>query len=144
MIGMNIADLRKRNDMTQEELAERLSVSRQTLAKWERGESEPDLSSCIRISEIFQVTLDDLINYDREKGEVNLGIPPKGKYFFGSVTVGERGQIVIPQKARKIFKVEAGDQMLVFGDEEQGIGLVPKSGVVELMKMVFGGEKEEK
>ncbi len=144
MIGMNIADLRKRNDMTQEELAEQLSVSRQTLAKWERGESEPDLSSCIRIAEIFRVSLDDLINYDREKGEVDLGIPPKGKHFFGSVTVGERGQIVIPQKARKIFKVEAGDQMLVFGDEEQGIALVPKSGVVELMKMVFGGEKEEK
>jgi AbrB family looped-hinge helix DNA binding protein len=48
----------------------------------------------------------------------------KDKYFFGSVKVGERGQIVIPSKARKIFKIEPGDQLLVFGDINKGLGIM--------------------
>lgn len=48
----------------------------------------------------------------------------KNKYFFGSVKVGERGQIVIPSKARKIFKIQPGDQLLVFGDTNKGIGII--------------------
>lgn len=141
MIGMNIVSLRKRYGMTQEETAERLSVSRQTLAKWERGESEPDIRSCVRLADMFQVTLDDLITYTGET-ETKLGVPPKGKYFFGSVTAGERGQIVIPQKARRIFKIEPGDQLLIFGDEEKGLAIVPKQGVIGLMNMVLGDDNK--
>lgn len=137
MIGTNITSLRKQHNMTQEELAERLSVSRQTLAKWERGESDPDMQSCIKLAEMFQVTLDELVTYKEEEG-MQFGVPPKGKYFFGSVTVGERGQIVIPQKARKIFKIEPGDQVLVFGDEERGIAIMPKQGILGLMNVVLG------
>lgn len=136
MIGTNITSLRKQHNMTQEELAERLSVSRQTLAKWERGESDPDMQSCIKLAEMFQVTLDELVTYKEEEG-MQFGVPPKGKYFFGSVTVGERGQIVIPQKARKIFKIEPGDQVLVFGDEERGIAIMPKQGILGLMNVVL-------
>lgn len=146
MIGMNIMSLRKAHNLTQEELAEKLSVSRQTLAKWERGEGEPDISSCKLMAEIFRVSLDDLVNYKEEDEEVKLGVPPKGKYFFGSVTVGERGQIVIPQKARKVFRIEPGDQILVFGDEERGIGLVSKQGLLEVFNLLWsdGKDKEEK
>ena len=53
MIGMNIACLRRRNNLTQEQLAEKLHVSRQTLAKWERGESEPDIRSLCALSSLF-------------------------------------------------------------------------------------------
>ena len=48
---------------------------------------------------------------------------PKGR-FAGTVRVGEKGQIVIPAKARKIFDIQPGDQLLVLGDEEQGIAIV--------------------
>ena len=51
-------------------------------------------------------------------------MPPKGKHVFGLVTVGEKGQIVIPAKARKVFDIKAGDQLIVLGDEEQGIAIV--------------------
>ena len=51
----------------------------------------------------------------------------KGKFFFGSVKVGERGQIVIPAKARKIFDINPGDQILVFGDIKKGLGLMKAS-----------------
>ncbi|MBQ7434082.1 MAG: helix-turn-helix domain-containing protein [Lachnospiraceae bacterium] len=141
MIGMNIASLRKSYQMTQEELAEKLNVSRQTLAKWEREESEPDLQSMMRMSELFHVSIDDLIHYDKEE-HMGIEIPPKGKHFFGSVTVGERGQIVIPQKARKVFHIEPGDHLLIFGDEERGLAVVPKTGVVALMKLAFGDKED--
>jgi AbrB family looped-hinge helix DNA binding protein len=45
--------------------------------------------------------------------------------LFGVVTVGEKGQIIIPAKARKIFGLSAGDQLIVLGDENQGLALVP-------------------
>ncbi len=48
---------------------------------------------------------------------------PEGKKFYGSVTVSERGQIVIPVEARKDFTIKTGDKLLVFGDMQQGIGI---------------------
>ncbi|MGN1334008.1 MAG: AbrB/MazE/SpoVT family DNA-binding domain-containing protein [Anaerovoracaceae bacterium] len=51
-------------------------------------------------------------------------VAPKGKHIFGIVTVGERGQIVIPKDAREVFRIKPGDKLLVMGDEEQGIAIV--------------------
>jgi len=48
---------------------------------------------------------------------------PESKKFYGSVTVSERGQIVIPIDARKDFGIKTGDKLLVFGDPERGIGI---------------------
>jgi AbrB family looped-hinge helix DNA binding protein len=48
---------------------------------------------------------------------------PEGKKFYGSVTVSERGQIAIPVDARKDFGIKTGDKLLVFGDQERGIGI---------------------
>lgn len=47
----------------------------------------------------------------------------KGNFFFGSVKVGERGQIVIPLKAREIFGIEAKDEVYIFGESNKGLGL---------------------
>jgi AbrB family looped-hinge helix DNA binding protein len=55
---------------------------------------------------------------------------PEGKHFFGLVKVGEKGQIVIPQEARKIFDIKPGDSLLVLGDEKQGIAIL-KSDVLK-------------
>jgi AbrB family looped-hinge helix DNA binding protein len=46
---------------------------------------------------------------------------PEGKKFYGSVTVSERGQIVIPADARKDFNIKTGDKLLVFGDLKTGV-----------------------
>ncbi|MDO4271121.1 MAG: AbrB family transcriptional regulator [Eubacteriales bacterium] len=53
-----------------------------------------------------------------------------GKHIFGTVKVGEKGQIVIPKKARDIFNINAGDMMLVLGDETQGGLAVMKSDTI--------------
>lgn len=42
----------------------------------------------------------------------------KGKYIFGVVKVGERGQIVIPKEAREVYDIKAGDNLLVLGDKK--------------------------
>lgn len=54
----------------------------------------------------------------------------KGYHIFGTAKVGERGQIVIPKEARKVFGIEPGDTLLILGDEKNGI-LVSKPDVIE-------------
>lgn len=125
MISMNLKRLRHLNQYTQEMLAEKLAVSRQVIAKWERGESTPELQFCVKLAELYDVTLDNLVNYDEE--EVGVSVPPKGKHIFGSATVGERGQIVIPKKARELFHIEAGDTLIIAGDEERGLAIIPQN-----------------
>lgn len=129
MFSDNLIQLRKINHMSQEALADKLDVSRQTLSKWETGESLPDIEKCRQLAEIFGVTIDDLVNY--ESTVQGLGVPPKGKHAFGIVTVGDKGQIVIPAKARKIFDIKPGDQLVVLGDEGQGIAIMKEQDVFE-------------
>jgi len=122
MIGTNISSLRRFHRMTQEELAERLGITRQAVAKWESESTSPDIESCAKLAEIFGVSLDDLVNYPAK--ETGVIAPPRGKHFFGAVTIGERGQMVIPKRARELFNIQPGDQLLVLGDEDRGLALV--------------------
>lgn len=46
---------------------------------------------------------------------------PKGKYIFGTARVGEKGQIVIPKEARRLFGIQPGDTLLILGDEDNGV-----------------------
>lgn len=127
--------MRKLLQLTQEDLAEKLGVTRQSVAKWEAGESIPDLDKCKQLADVFGVSLDDLANYEPEEN-LGLGVPPKGKHLFGLVTVGDKGQIVIPAKARKIFEISTGDQLVVLGDEGQGLALVKASNFLSLANIV--------
>ena len=123
MFRENLIQMRKMRQMTQEDLAEKVGVTRQSVAKWESGESIPDLNKCKALAEVFGVSLDDLANYESEEN-LGLGVPPKGKHLFGMVTVGDKGQIVIPAKARKLFDIKPGDQLVVLGDDTQGMALL--------------------
>ena len=137
----NLIELRKLNNYTQEDLAELIGVSRQTLSKYETGESLPDIEKCKQLAEVFSVTIDDLISYEKNSANnMGFGIPPKGKHIFGMVKVGEKGQIVIPAKARRIFDIVPGDNLIVLGDEGQGIALIKEKGLLGLInsaKMTF-------
>ena len=143
MFKDNLIQLRKYKQLTQEDLAEKVGVTRQTIAKWEAGETMPDLERCRKLAEIFEVSLDDLANYDPiEDG--GLGVPPKGKHIFGVVTVGDKGQIVIPAKARKLFSIKAGDQLVVLGDESQGIALLKSDSFLQFADVVRKSIEEGK
>ena len=123
MFKENLINLRKIKQMTQEDVAEIAGVSRQAVAKWESGETIPDLEKCRLLAEAFEVSLDDLANFEPEEN-LGLEVPPKGKHLFGMVTVGDKGQIVIPVRARRVFNINPGDQLMVLGDENSGIALV--------------------
>jgi AbrB family looped-hinge helix DNA binding protein len=130
----NLIELRKLNNLSQEDIAEKIGVSRQTLSKYETGESLPDIERCKMLADLLGVTMDDLISYEKNDSD-NLGcvIPPKGKHIFGMVKVGDKGQIVIPAKARKIFDIKTGDNLIVLGDEFQGIALIKETGLLGLI-----------
>lgn len=135
MFKDNLIQLRKYNRLSQEDLAEKVGVTRQAIAKWEAGETMPDLEKCRLLAEIFEVSLDDLANYESESNW-GIGVPPKGKHLFGVVTVGDKGQIVIPAKARKLFSINAGDQLVVLGDESQGIALLKSDNFLQMADMI--------
>ncbi len=72
---------------------------------------------------------------------------PEGHYIFGTVKVGERGQIIIPKEAREVFQIKAGDTLIVLGDEKWGIA-VTKADVLEqhakhVFDLIQGGEKDD-
>lgn len=138
MINMNLKRMRKMHRFTQEELAEKIGVSRQAVAKWENGESVPDIHNCIALAELYGVVLDDLVHYSDDRAET--GIRPKGKHIFGLVKVGERGQIVIPKKARELFNIRSGDSLLVLGDETQGIAIMKSEGLLQFAEEVFNAQ----
>ena len=135
MFKDNLIQLRKMKKMTQEGIAEKVGVTRQAVAKWEAGETVPDLEKCRLLAELFGVSLDDLANYEPEEN-MGLSLPPKGKHLFGVVTVGEKGQIVIPAKARKVFDISAGDRVVILGDEEQGLAIIKSERFLELAEVV--------
>ena len=135
MFNENIVRLRKLNQMTQEDIAEEVGVSRQAVAKWESGETIPDLEKCKLLAELFGVSLDDLANYEPEDN-LGLDVPPKGKHLFGMVTVGDKGQIVIPARARKLFDISPGDQLVVLGDESQGLAIIKAKDFLNMANMI--------
>ncbi len=75
--------------------------------------------------------MDDLINF--KQTENSLKIPPKGKHAFGVVTVGDKGQITLPVKARKVFNINPGDNLILLGDEQKGIAVIKEE---EFLKMI--------
>lgn len=141
----NIARTRRAADLTQEELATQVGVSRQTVSDWERGDATPDLSNAARIAQVLGVTVDSLVGFDSH--ESGLPVPPRGKHIFGTVTVGERGQVVIPKAARELFGIGAGDSLVVLGDEDQGLAIMKAdsflAGVENLRKMVESANRAE-
>ena len=146
MINENLKKLRNSRKYTQEEVAEKLNVSRQSVAKWENGETMPDINKCKQLANLYDITLDDLV--DTITGENTESVGPKGKYMFGTVKIGERGQIVIPKKAREVFRIKPGDELLILGDISQGIAILKMDEINiflnELMNtpVISGGDED--
>ncbi len=67
---------------------------------------------------------------------------PKGKHAW-SVTVGTKGQIVIPAEAREIFNIRPGDTLVILGDDKRGLAIPPKAALSGLFKHTFGGGTQE-
>ena len=73
-------DLRKKKGFSQEELANRLNVSRQTVSKWEVGDSTPDMEKLVAMSDLFGVSLDELV-LDKESSPAPPAQPAKSELY---------------------------------------------------------------
>lgn len=139
MLKDNLIILRKLNGFSQEEIAERIEISRQAYAKWESGATVPDIEKAARLAQVYGVTLDSLMKTETAEGVGMIPPAPNGKNIWGAVTIGERGQIVIPKAARDKFDLNGGDRLIVVSDEG-GIALIPaelfERKMRELMDMV--------
>ena len=133
----NLRFLRNKFKMSQEFVADQLNVSRQSIAKWENGETLPDIMNCDALAELFDVSLSDLLHFDPETEGVQIG--PKDKHVFGTITVGERGQIVLPKKARDVMEINPGDVLVVLGDTNpstRGLALISDQSFLNQAKMM--------
>ena len=128
---------RTESGMTQEDLAEKLGVSRQAVAKWERGESIPDIDSCIKLADIYGTTVDLLV---RSIGtQAHTG---DGKHIFGLSRVNAKGQLTLPASCRKVFGIKPGDTMLILGDENKGVAIVKMGGAAGSLAKLIHKDKE--
>lgn len=136
MLKENLVMLRGINGYSQEEIAEKINISRQAYAKWETGATVPDIEKCSRLAQVYGVTVDSLIKTESAEGIGVVPPAPKGKNIWGSVTVNDRGQIVIPKGAREKFGLTGGNRMIVLSDDD-GIVLMPAEKFEENVRKIM-------
>lgn len=136
MLKDNLIVLRNMYGMSQEEIAEKIGISRQAYAKWEKGATVPDIEKCKRLADFYGVTVDSLLKTETEDKIGMIPPAPKGKNIWGSVAINERGQIVIPKAAREKFGWNGGQRLIVLSDEE-GVALIPAETFEARMKAVM-------
>ena len=101
-IGDKILNLRTAHGISQEQLAEKMDVSRQTVSKWEMDQALPQIDKVILLSEIFKVSTDELLLDKLNLENVNSGEKPKNKYFG---TDGFRGEANLNLTSLQAYKV---------------------------------------
>lgn len=144
MLKENLIMLRNFHGYSQERVAEKIGISRQAYAKWESGATVPDILKCGALAELYGVSVDSLLHEERAEG-VGVILPAeKGKHIWGSVTMGDRGQIVIPKEAREKFGLSGGTRLIVLGEEGEGIALVPAQIFEAHMKAIMETAMREK
>lgn len=129
---------RTQSGLTQEELAEKLGVSRQAVAKWEKGESIPDVDSCVKLADIYGTTVDMLVRSIGKQAHTG-----DGKHIFGLAQVNNKGQMTLPASCRRVFDIKPGDTMLVLGDENKGGIAIVKMGpaIGGIAKIIHKGKE---
>ncbi len=136
MLKENLTMLRRMHGFSQEEIAEKIGISRQAYAKWESGLTVPDIEKCALLAQVYGTTLDGLVKTETVDGVGMIPPAPKGKNIWGAVTVNDRGQIVIPKGAREKYGLTGGKRLIVLGDEA-GIALIPAEAFEEKLKQAM-------
>ena len=136
MLQKNLIVLRNMYGISQEEIAGKIGISRQAYAKWESGATVPDIEKCKRLADFYDITIDSLLKTTTEDKIGMIPPAPKGKNIWGSVTINERGQIVIPKAARERFGLSGGQRLIVLSDHD-GIAFIPAETFEAKMKAVM-------
>ena len=153
VLGNSLFHARKKAGLTQEEVAERLGVSRQTIGKWEADETLPDIRQSKRLATLYGVTLDELIEFDLDVSQVEEAIERSSEELEEKIDwtsawakkypilAKYQGEVNIPLYARRIrqmleeLKAEHGyselDAMLALKDILYGVWKQAKAAGVK-------------
>ena len=146
MIGQNIAKWRKEKGMTQDQLAEHLSVSAQAVSKWENGASLPDIAILPKLAGIFDVTLDQL--FSREVEPETTYVAPKDrkdpdKMLLKIVVDSKDGDKVRVNLPLALFKILEGTDSSAFKLNGIDLGAVNWDQVMALIEQGVLGKLVE-
>lgn len=122
-IADNLNLMRQKSGYSLEALAEIISVSRQTIAKWETGDSYPDLMNCMKLASLYKISLDELVNKPMREIE-NSDFLSLDNKIGGVIDVSEEGMIKIPDTVLEMFDIHPGEKVLLLADKKQGIALI--------------------
>jgi AbrB family looped-hinge helix DNA binding protein len=141
MFKDNLIQLRRLKNLSQEQVAAEIGISRQAYAKWESGKTIPDIEKCQKLAEFYQISIDQLASTNSTPGDFVQS--PPGKKIWGCATIGQRGQIVLCKGLRESFSLKPGDRLVVCSDEVQGIALIPKEVFEQKMQEAMHLSKNE-
>lgn len=122
-IADNLKLLRYKNGYTLEAIAEIISVSRQSVAKWESGDSVPDIVNCVKLASLYKISLDELVNRPLKHVIENDFAREEGR-ICGVLEISQEQTISVPDSVMEMFTMHRGDKVLLLADKQQGIALV--------------------
>ena len=102
-ISRNLSTLRQLHKYSQEDVAAQIGVSRQAVAKWEAGESVPDILNCDALAKLYDVELDDLIHYDQE--QTGESIPPRVSTYLERFGWENAARLYFPSRPEMYSKL---------------------------------------
>jgi len=142
-IGENLRNFRKKQDWTQEDVAERLHVSPQSVSKWERGDALPDIGMLPALANLYRVSVDALLGMDRiNEAQARAAIFEEGNSFLRA---GDNHSAeAVFSRALKTFPVDEGLMLalaLVLAQENEPSALQKSAGLCE---RVLQGNPSEK
>jgi len=121
-IADNLKILRYKYGYTLENIAEIISVSRQTVSKWEAGDTIPDIMSCTKLAHLYKITLDELV-YKPLKAVIMNDFEEENGCICGVVELTD-GAMRIPDPVLELFGIDKNDKLLVLADKSKGIALM--------------------
>ena len=143
-IANRLLEFRKRSGLSQEELAEKLNITRQSVSKWERAESAPDTDNLIELAKIYGVTLDDLLNVDKPMEQTSdkvieeVKITNSGIFLESNLFEDNKGDNIIISDERAGKKYEGSDDEVVRNLDELFIKKNGEKIKLSEAKEIFG------
>ena len=119
----NLKFLRYKNGYTLEALAEIISVSRQSVAKWESGDSVPDIINCVKLASLYKISLDELVNMSL-KDVISSDFMQEDGRICGVLEIQPENTLRMPEVVMDMFHLHCGDKVLLLADRQQGMALV--------------------
>ncbi|MCR4562539.1 MAG: helix-turn-helix domain-containing protein [Bacilli bacterium] len=143
--GQRLARLRKEREMTQSDIADNVGVTSQAVSKWENDQASPDIDILIKLSEIFNISLDELLG--KEKTTSLSDKPSKkdiDKMIFKIVVLSDDGDKVnvnLPMALIKIFiNKEDGKLNFISGEKNKALENIDFKQLIEMVEQGVVGE----